>query len=135
MPMSDKDADPTIPVSEEVVHVEKQEQVTGRVRVRTVTEVAEELVRASLQEDTIEVNRVAVDRFVDAIPQVRTEGDVVIVPVVEEVLVVEKRLVLKEELHIRRQTRIEEVEMPVEVRRQKAIVERIDTDGKSSDQE
>jgi stress response protein YsnF len=135
MPMSDERAAPAIPISEEVVHVEKQEQVTGRVRVRTVTETAEELVRASLQEDTIEVHRVAVDRFVDAIPQVRTEGDVVIVPVVEEVLIVEKRLVLKEEVHIRRQTRTEEVEMPVEVRRQKAVVDRIDSEGRSSDQE
>ena len=36
-----------------------------------------------------------IDQFVDAAPQVRTEGDVTIIPVVEEVLVVEKRLVLK----------------------------------------
>ena len=134
MPIPDKGADPAIPISEEVVHVEKHEQVTGRVRIRTVTETGEELVRASLREDTVEVNRFAVDRIVDAIPHVRTEGDVVIVPVVEEVLVVEKRLVLKEEVHIHRRTRTEEVEIPVEVRRQQAIVDRIDADGQSSEE-
>jgi stress response protein YsnF len=124
-PTSETDAEHAIPVSEEVVHVDKQERVTGKVRVRTVTEASEELAQASLQEDTVEVNRVPVNRFVDAIPPVRTEGDVVIVPVLEEVLVVEKRLVLKEEVHIRRRTKTEEVELPVTVRRQHAVVERV----------
>jgi stress response protein YsnF len=44
-------------------------------------------------------------RIVETAPEIRTEGDVTILPVVEEVLVVEKRLVLKEELHIRRRVR------------------------------
>ena len=47
---------------------------------------------------------------------VRTEGDVLIIPVLEEVLVVEKRLVLKEELHVRRLVSEENVEIPVTVR-------------------
>ena len=34
----------------------------------------------------------------------REEGDVTIIPVLEEIVVVEKRLVLKEELHVRRVT-------------------------------
>jgi hypothetical protein len=39
---------------------------------------------------------------VETAPEIRTEGDVTIAPVVEKVFVVEKRLVLEEELHIRR---------------------------------
>ena len=35
-------------------------------------------------------------------PQTRQDGDTLIVPILEEVLVVEKRLILKEELHIRK---------------------------------
>ncbi len=58
----------------------------------------------------------------------RQEGDLLIVPVVEEVLVVEKRLVLKEELHIRRRVETESVEVPVELRRQRAEVERVPAD-------
>jgi hypothetical protein len=50
---------------------------------------------------------------------------VTIVPVLEEVLFVEKRLVLKEELHIRRQATTETVEVPVTLRKQRAIVERV----------
>ena len=65
------------------------------------------------------------DRIVDEAPETRTEGGVTIVPVLEEVLFVEKRLVLKEELHIRRQATTETVEVPVTLRRQRAIVERV----------
>jgi stress response protein YsnF len=65
-----------------------------------------------------------VDRIFDEAPETRTEGGVTIVPVLEEVLFVEKRLVLKEELHIRRQATTETVEVPVTLRRQRAIVDR-----------
>jgi stress response protein YsnF len=50
-------------------------------------------------------DRAAMGRMVETAPEIRTESDVTILPVVEEVLVVEKRLVLKEELHIRRRVR------------------------------
>ena len=43
-----------------------------------------------------------IDRQVDVAPKIRIEGDLTIVPVLEEILVVEKRLILKEEVHIRR---------------------------------
>ena len=61
----------------------------------------------------------------------RTEDGVVIVPVMEEVLVVEKRLVLKEELHIRRQVTQENVEVPVTLRKQRAVVERLGPEGQA----
>jgi stress response protein YsnF len=101
----------------------------GVVRVRTVADTVEELARAELQGETIDVTRVPVDREIDKAPEIRTEGDVTIVPVVEEVLVVEKRLVLKEELHIRRQQTTETVEVPVTLRKQRAVVERVTPDG------
>jgi stress response protein YsnF len=66
---------------------------------------------------------------VETPPAVRTDGDVVIVPILEEVLVVEKRLVLKEELHIRRQVNHEDVEVPVTLRKQRAVIERLGPDG------
>jgi hypothetical protein len=48
------------------------------------------------------VERVPVNRLIDTEPQTRQEGDVTVIPIVEEVLVVEKRLLLKEEIRIRR---------------------------------
>ena len=117
-----------IPLAEETATVGKQQVVTGRVRVQTVTDTVEELAHADLQQETVEVTRVPVDRIVETAPEIRTEGELTIVPVLEEVLVVEKRLVLKEEVHIRRRTKTRSVEMPVTVRRQHAVVERIDGD-------
>jgi len=115
----------SIPIVEEQLRLDKRETVTGRVRVRTVVDVVEEMAQASLDRETVEITRVPVDRVVDEAPGIRTENDVTIVPVLEEVLVVEKRLVLKEELHIRRQSQSEEVQVPVELRRQRAVVERL----------
>jgi len=52
--------------------------------------------------DEVAVERVPINQIVDQVPDTRQEGDVLIVPVVEEVLVVQKRLLLKEEVRIQR---------------------------------
>ncbi|MCJ2086982.1 YsnF/AvaK domain-containing protein [Methylobacterium sp. E-005] len=52
-----------------------------------------------------------------------------IIPVLEEILVVEKRLVLREEVHVRQTTAGEDVEMPVTLRRQHAVIERVSPEG------
>jgi len=114
-----------IPLLEEEVRIGKREVATGRVRVQTTTDMVEEIARATLNEDVVEVTRVPVGREVNTAPQVRTEDDVVIIPVLEEVLIVEKRLVLKEELHIRRSVTRENIEVPIALRKQRAVVERL----------
>ena len=122
----------SLPLVEERLQVTKRDVVTGRVRVRTVTDVAEELVRQDLHGERVEVERVPVDRFLEPgaeAPGVRTEGDVTILPVLEEVLVVEKRLLVKEELRITRHATQEVAEIPVTVRRQRAVVERLNSEG------
>jgi uncharacterized protein (TIGR02271 family) len=124
-----------IPLVDETAVIGKQQVVTGRVRVRTVADTIEEIAHADLVREDVEVTRVPIDRVVDAPPQIRTDGDVTIVPVLEEVLVVEKRLVLKEELHIRRRIATETVEVPVTLRKQRAIVERDTPESLSSDEE
>ncbi len=122
--------DPAIRLMEEVATVSTREVVTGRVRVSTAVDRFEELAGADLQSETVVVTRVPVGRQIDAPPLVRTEGDVTIIPIVEEILVVEKRLMLKEEVHIRKTVATERVEEPVSLRRQRAIVERYDENGK-----
>lgn len=46
------------------------------------------------------VRRVSVDRVIDEPAKPRQEGDTIIYPVMEEVLVVQKKLVLKEEIYV-----------------------------------
>ena len=53
-----------------------------------------------------------------------------IVPVLEEVLVIEKQLILKEELHIRRRVTTEKVQLPVSLKKQRAIIERVEPEAK-----
>jgi stress response protein YsnF len=116
----------TLPVAEERLIVGTRARVTGRVRARTETEVLETVARAELAGVAVEVTRVPVGRQVDAVPPPRTEGDVTILPVLEEVLVVETRLILREEIHLRRRATRETAEIPVTLRRQRAVVERVD---------
>ena len=114
-----------VPLLQEEVLIGTREVSTGKVRIRTTVEADEEIARATLEGEKVEIARVPVDRIVDEAPQTRTEDGVTIIPVLEEVLFVEKRLVLKEELHIRRQATTETVEVPVTLRKQRAIVERV----------
>jgi uncharacterized protein (TIGR02271 family) len=122
--LPDTSDDTIVPIQEEVARVEKRRSVTGRVRVHTSVEHVEQLVDAELAGEELEITRVPVGQVVTEIPKVRVEGDLTIVPVLEEVLKVEKQLVLAEELHIRRNTVTESVELPVVLKKQRAVVER-----------
>lgn len=116
---------------EETLDVGVREAVTGRVRVRTVTDMVEQIVRQDLDSVSAEVVRVPVDRTLEpgeAPPAPRTSGNVTIIPILEEVLVVETRLHLKEEVHVTTNVTTEQIEAPVTLRRQQAVVERITGD-------
>jgi uncharacterized protein (TIGR02271 family) len=114
----------SIPLVEERVAVSKKEVETGRVRVRISVDEREEQARAELVRDEVEIKRVPKNEALTELPGVRTDGDVTIIPVVEEQLVVEKRLVLVEEIHVVRKTETERREIPVTLRREEAEIER-----------
>lgn len=113
-----------IPIVEERAHVFKRSGETERVSVRTIPVEEQVVVRDALRREHVEVTRVPIGREVAEAPAVRTEGDVTIVPVFEERLIVEKKLILVEELHLRRTTEIEQVELPTTLRRMRVEVER-----------
>lgn len=119
------DRETVIPVFEEELSVAKRVVETARVRVSRVTHSHEQLVDEILQHQKVEVERVPVDRLIEVMPSIRQEGDVTIVPVVEEVLKVERRLVLKEEVRIRQTHQGERHQETVTLRSQEALVSRI----------
>ncbi len=86
----------------ERVSVSRRRVETAVVRAESTTGTRTVLVEEALAHDGVEVTRVPVGRIVHAVPPVREEGDTTVLSVVEEVLVVERRLVLKEEVHLRR---------------------------------
>ena len=118
----------TLRLVEERVTIGKREVELGGVRVRLRTEAEEAIARVALRAERTEVERVPIGRVVESAPPIREEDGMTIIPVLEEVLVVEKRLVLKEELRVRRVAETREHEETVLLRRQRAEVERLGPD-------
>ena len=83
---------------------------------------------AAVTTEMVEVQRVAVGRVVDEPPAVRHEGDVMVVPVVQERLVMRKELVLVEEIHLTRRREVTQAQADVVLRRERVTVERFDPD-------
>jgi uncharacterized protein (TIGR02271 family) len=117
-----------IPLFEEQLAVSKQVVPTARVQVSRVTHSHEELVDELLSREKVEVERVAIGQPVETMPPVREEGEYLIIPVVEEVLKIERVLVLKEEVRIRRTQHTERYQERVTLRRQQAVVNRLPID-------
>lgn len=95
----------TIPVRQETIEVSKKavDKGTG-VRIKKTIEERNEDVTMQLSHDEIEVEHIPIRKIIPAneLPAARQEGDVYIVPVFKEVLVVEKKICLEEEVHIKR---------------------------------
>ena len=109
---------------EETAQISKELRESGTVSVSTRTLTRNELVSQDLTHTHVEVTTVPIGRAVDAIPAVREEGDVTIFPVMEEVLVLERRLMLKEEIHVRKVRTVERHQETVTLRYQEAVVSR-----------
>jgi stress response protein YsnF len=118
--------DLTIPIVEEEATILKRSVETERVSVRTSSEEEQVLVRDEVRREHVAITRVPKDEEVAEAPAIRTEGDVTIVPVLEERLVVEKRLFLVEELHLRRAVEHQAVELTTTLRRTRVEIERED---------
>ncbi|HYD29711.1 MAG TPA: DUF2382 domain-containing protein [Azospirillaceae bacterium] len=113
-----------VPLAAEELAVTKERVERAKVRVTTKVVEHEERVRLALEHDDVEVVRVPVDRPVSERPAIREEEGTTIIPLVEEILVVETRLVVREEIHIRRKRRVEPVERTVILHSEEAMVER-----------
>lgn len=113
-----------IPLVGEELEVSKRRHVTGMVRVDKEVRTEDVPVEMDLVTEEVAVRRLPVDRLVPGPIPDRWEGDTLIVSVVEEVLVVEKRLKLVEEVHITRTRRTRHTRRMVSRRREEARVTR-----------
>jgi uncharacterized protein (TIGR02271 family) len=114
-----------VPLHEERVSVSKRVVDQGGLEISRKTVVHDHLVEEMLAREKVEVERVPMGKAIDRMPSTREEGDTIIVPVVEEVLVVERRLVLKEEVRIRRIRTTERHQETVKLRKQEAVITRM----------
>jgi uncharacterized protein (TIGR02271 family) len=108
-----EEGDIVIPIADEFVNVETRVIETGRVELRKTVQERVEVVDQPLFSEEVEIERVAINRPLAESVSSRYEGETLIIPLVEEVLVVQKRLVLREEIHIRKLRK--EVHEPQEV--------------------
>jgi len=91
-----------IPIIEEFLDISKGVVETGVVRVHKSVREHQVVISEPLTSETVHVERVPMDVIVDGPLPVRTEGDVTVIPVLEEVLVTTKQLRLVEEVRITR---------------------------------
>ena len=81
--------------------------------------------------ETVEVTRVPVGTILEEPAVVRRDGDTIIVPVMEEVAVVQKRLLLREEVRITVQRSESHQPQDVTLRREQVTVQRLPAAPKS----
>lgn len=120
--------DMVVPVVAEDMRVERQAVRTGGVRVVKTVDTTWHDVQEILQREDVSVERVPIGREVPVVPPTRLEGDVVVVPVVEESLVVRKVLILKEEVRIRRHPGTYTSHQEVPLRREVARLETLSSE-------
>lgn len=114
----------TIPVVEEQLRVEKRIVDTGSLHVMKDIEEKEVVIDTTLTEDALEVKRIPMNRPVEGTPPpVRYEGDTMIISVVQEEIVLHRRLVLTEEVHITKKRIQRDIQHPVTLKKEKISFE------------
>ncbi len=127
--MEENDEDIVVPVVSEELHADAVPVETGRVRITKRVEGHEEILEQELRKGHVEVKRVKSDRVVDGPQPVQRVGNTLIVPIVSEVLRVEKQWIVTEEIHITQIEQRETVQQKVMVNQEQARVERLDERG------
>jgi uncharacterized protein (TIGR02271 family) len=104
-PREDQDEPLVVPVVVEELEVQKRAVETGKVRITKVVHERATLVDEPLVRENVAISRLPMQRVVEGpIPvPVREENGTTIISVVEEVVVVEKRWMLREEIHLQKQ--------------------------------
>ena len=118
-----------IPVVAEEVAVGKREVEAGRVRVTKLVHEEQRVVDQTLAIEEVVVERVPVNRLAEGAVSVRQEGDTMIIPLLEEVLVVEKRLMVREEVRISKRRTEERRPQTVTLRKEDVKIDRIPANG------
>lgn len=125
VPQESRNDELPVPLVEETAAIDKREKVTGIVRLRTDVHEHEVVLDEPLFIEEVVVERVPVDRWIDGPVPIREEGDTIIVPVMEEVVVVNKRLKLIEEVRLTRRRDARHTPQRVTLKRQEAVVDRL----------
>lgn len=118
---SDSSETRTIPLHEEIAEVGKR-TVEHRAQIDKRVSERRETIETMVRHEVPSIDRVAINRVVAEPPPVRQEGDTLVIPVLEEVAVIERRLILREEVRVRRRQVVEPVRHDVALRSEDVVV-------------
>ena len=116
-----------IPVVEEEAHLEKRLVERNRTRITKQVHTEEETIETPLRQERVQVERVPVERIIDSPLTSHYDGDTLVIPVMEEVLIIEKKLFLKEEVRVTKYVGEIEHQETVTLRKEAVSVERTPT--------
>lgn len=115
----------TLPVLEENLRLGVSKVETGKLRATKKVHEEDLIVSGPVLQDELNIERIPLNKYIDeAPPSVRYEGETMVIPVIEEEVVVQTRLKLVEEVRITRRQREKMSEEPITIRREEVIVER-----------
>ena len=115
-----------IPVIEEHALLGRREVEAGRVRITKTVDERDHLLDEPLLRDEVTVERVPINQLADGPVGVRQEGDTTVIPVLEEVLVVQRRILVREELRVTKRRAEYRAPQHVSLLREDVTVERMD---------
>lgn len=113
-----------LPLVEERLEVGKRQINLGEVRLHKTVEQFEETTPVHLTHDDIEVQRVPVKPGEQKSMETHNEGEWLVIPVLREVAVVKKEVVVIEEIRIRKRQITEEQEVTEQLRREHIEIEK-----------
>jgi uncharacterized protein (TIGR02271 family) len=112
---------------EAIAHVHEVDR--GRLIIDKTVEMVPHKADVDVGTDRVEVERIPVNQEVDSPPEIREEGDTLIVPVVEEVLVVTKRYRVLEEVRVTKYRDVRTETFREELKREVVTVTEEDSEG------
>lgn len=102
--LTEMNSSAVIPVIEEELRLGKRVVETGKVNIKKYVTQHEELIDIPLIREEVAVERVPINQYIESPPPpIRYEGNTMIIAVLREEVVVTKRLLLIEELHVTKQ--------------------------------
>lgn len=126
-----RDQDVNIPVREEELSVDKQRGEVGRAAIHKDVVEEEESVNIPVTHERVEIERVPVDKDLadDAVSAQNWQDKDIVMPVMGEEVVTEKRPRVKEEIHIHKEPITETERVSETVRKERVNVDGLDEQG------
>jgi uncharacterized protein (TIGR02271 family) len=125
-----------LPVIEEEATIQTQAVERGKVQVLKRVETRDTVVNAPITHETVVVEHIPVNQYLeDDVPTAREVDGVLIIPVIEEVLFTEKRLILREEVRVFKQRKVATAPQAITLYREFVTVERTEISPSQNDQD